>query len=174
MNQNRWSVNNFPPHVHISIPRLFHTQKQRVIYYADVNKKKCSIKSENPSCVTTPWGPLSIAERKKGGCCLGMHICSIYGPSASFISPNWHIFLDLFLLLQRSIQRLFSRWGSKSLGRFVILSLATVRLILPSTCRGDICSSADHLRLLFQPFAVASGNRFVSPVFLLGKLGYLL
>lgn len=137
-------------------------------------RKKCSIKSENPSYVTTPWGPLSIAERKKGGCCLGMHICSIYGPSASFISPNWHIFLDLFLLLQRSIQRLFSRWGSKSLGRFVILSLATVRLIHPSTCRGDICSSADHLRLLFQPFAIASGNRFVSPVFLSGKLGYLL
>lgn len=113
-------------------------------------RKKCSIKSKNPSCVTTPWGPLSIAERKKGGCCLGMHICSIYGPSASFISPNWHIFLDLFLLLQRSIQRLFSRWGSKSLCRFVILSLATVRLIHPSTCRGDICSSADHLRLFFS------------------------
>lgn len=82
------------------------------------NKKKWSIKSDNPSCVTTPWGPLSIARRKKGGCCLGMHICSVYGPSASFIIPNWHIFLDLFLLLQRSIQRLFSQWGSKALGFF--------------------------------------------------------
>lgn len=128
-----------------------YTQKQRVIYYANGNKKKRSIKSENPSCVTTPWGPLSIAKRKKGGCCLGMHICSIYGPSASFIIPNWHIFLDLFLLLQRSIQGLFSQRGSKALGRFVILSLATVRLIHPSTWRRDICSSADHLTLLFTP-----------------------
>lgn len=152
MHQNRWSMDNFLPCAHVSITRLFHIHKSKGSYIMQMaNKKKCSIKSENPSCVTTPWGPLSIAKRKKGGCCLGMHICSIYGPSASFIIPNWHIFLDLFLLLQRSIQRLFSQWGSKALGRFVILSLATVRLIHPSTWRGDICSSADHLSVFFKP-----------------------
>lgn len=152
MHQNRWSVDSFLPYAHVSITRLFPIHKSKGSYIMQMpNKKKCSIKSENPSCVTTPWGPLSIAKRKKGGCCLGMHICSIYGPSASFIIPNWHIFLDLFLLLQRSIQRLFSQWGSKALGRFVILSLATVRLIHPSAWRGDICSSADHLSLFFKP-----------------------
>lgn len=32
-----------------------------------------------------------------------------------------------------------------------MLSLATVKLIHPSTWRGDICSSADHLSLFFNP-----------------------
>lgn len=151
MHQNRWSLDNFAPCVHISITRLFHIHKSKGSYIMQMAIRRNAVSSQRTHRVTTPWGPPSIAKRKKGGFCLGMHICSIYGPSASFIIPNWHIFLDLFLLLQRSIQGLFSQWGSKVLGRFVIPSLATVRLIHPSTWRGNICSSADHLTLLFNP-----------------------
>lgn len=118
MHQNRWNLDNFPPCVHISITRLFHIHKSEGSYIMQTAIRRNAVSSLR-TCVTTPWGPLSIAKRKKGGCCLGMHICSVYGPSASFIIPNWHIFLDLFLLLQRSIQRLFSQWGSKALGFFL-------------------------------------------------------
>lgn len=150
MHRNRWSVDNFPPRVHISITRLFPIHKSKGSYITRMAIRSQYQVWEPIMCNNTSRATVNCW-KKKGGCCLGMHICSIYGPSASFIIPNWHIFLALFLLLQRSIQRLFSQWGSKALGRFVILRLATVRLIHLSSWRGDICSSADRLSLFFNP-----------------------